>query len=51
MSGNITNHYKTGAVIKIDGTDYTVDENGKIDVPYGVDIFDIKFPSYYEEKK
>jgi len=51
VSGNITRKYYPGTVIKVDGKDYTVDENGKIDVPYGADLWDVEYPSYYEEKR
>lgn len=45
QSGNLTKDYVAGAVIKIGGVEYTVDENGKIpDVPYGADIYDIEYP-------
>jgi len=45
QSGNLTKNYVAGAVIKIGGVEYTVDENGKIpSVPYGADIWDIEYP-------
>ena len=41
--------YVSGSVFEIDGKEYTLSENGTLDVPYGVDIFDIKYPdrSFY----
>lgn len=51
QSGNLTRKYEAGTVIKIAGEDYTVDDNGKIDVPYGVDIWDIEYPDNSNVKK
>jgi hypothetical protein len=36
--------YAVGSVFEIGGKDYILDENKKLDIPYGVDIFDMKYP-------
>lgn len=51
QSGNLTRKYEPGTVIKIAGEDYTIDDKGKIDVPYGVDIWDIEYPDKSNIKK
>ena len=43
-SGGISRDYKSGDVFRIGGKEYTVDNNGKLDVPYGEDIWDVEYP-------
>ena len=47
-SGNITRNFEPGTKLKVGGVEYTVDENRKIDVPYGADIWDVEYPSNYK---
>ena len=44
MNGRISRNYKSGDVFTIAGKEYTVDNNGKLDVPYGEDIWDVEYP-------
>ncbi len=44
QSGNLTKGYKVGSVFKIGSEEYIVNEDGKLDVPYGADIWDIQYP-------
>lgn len=37
-------NFGAGAVINIGGTDYVFDANCQIKIPYGADIFDVKYP-------
>ena len=34
--------YKAGAIVIIDGEEYTVSERGTLDIPYGINIYDVK---------
>ena len=43
-SGGICRDYEPGAVFKIDGEEYTVSKDRKLDVPYGADIWNIEYP-------
>ena len=43
-SGGICRDYEPGAVFKIDGAEYIVSEDRKLDVPYGADIWNIEWP-------
>ncbi len=43
-SGGICRDYEPGDVFKIDGEEYTVNADRKLDVPYGVDIWNIEWP-------
>lgn len=43
-SGGICRDYEPGDVFKIDGEEYIVSEDGKLDVPYGADIWNIEWP-------
>jgi len=43
-SGGICRDYESGDVFKIDGEEYTVNADRKLDVPYGVDIWNIEWP-------
>lgn len=36
--------YEPGSVFKIGGKDYVLSEDRKLDVPYGVDIYDVQYP-------
>ncbi len=47
-SGILCRTFKVGSTITIDGVDYVVGEDGKIDVPYGADIFSVKWPKPHE---
>jgi len=38
------NKYEVGSVFKIGGKEYALNEQRKLDIPYGEDIFDIEFP-------
>ena len=38
------NKYEVGSIFKIGGKEYTLNEQRKLDIPYGEDIFDIEFP-------
>lgn len=38
------NKYEVGSVFKIGGKEYVLNEQRKLDIPYGEDIFDIEFP-------
>lgn len=44
MNTNILDDYAVGSVFVIGGKEYILDENKKLDIPYGADIYDIKFP-------
>lgn len=44
MHTNILDDYAVGSVFVIGGKEYILDENKKLDIPYGADIYDIKFP-------
>ncbi|MDO5156775.1 MAG: hypothetical protein Q4D51_12500 [Eubacteriales bacterium] len=48
QSGMLTRNYEPGTKLKVGGVEYTVDENRKIDVPYGADIWDVEHPSNYK---
>lgn len=41
--------FGAGAVITIGGKEYTFDSNCQIDIPYGADIFDVKYPPKLEK--
>ena len=43
-SGGICRDYEPGDVFKIDGEEYTVSADRKLDVPYGADIWNIEWP-------
>lgn len=45
QSGNLTKGYNMGTVFKIGGKEYAVNGDGKVDVPYGVDIWDVEYPA------
>ncbi|MDE6213771.1 MAG: hypothetical protein K2M70_09905 [Lachnospiraceae bacterium] len=36
--------YEPGAVFQVGGKDYVLSEEKKLDLPYGVDIYDVKWP-------
>lgn len=42
-SGYLKN-FEPGAIVKIGGVEYTINEKYCIDIPYGVDVFDIEYP-------
>lgn len=44
MNTNILDDYAVGSVFVIGGKEYILDEHKKLDIPYGADIYDIKFP-------
>lgn len=44
QSGNLTKGYQAGDIFKIGGKEYTVNADGRVDVPYGADIWDIQYP-------
>lgn len=37
-------NYETGSVFKIDGKEYVLSSDKKLDIPYGADIFDMEYP-------
>ena len=37
-------NYETGSVFKIDGKEYVLSADKKLDIPYGADIFDMEYP-------
>ena len=39
------NKYEVGSVFKIGGKEYALNDQRKLDIPYGEDIFDIEFPN------
>lgn len=43
--------YKAGAIVIIDGEEYTVSERGTLDIPYGINIYDVKEPPKSELKE
>lgn len=43
------NEYEIGSVFKIGGKEYVLNEQRKLDIPYGEDIFDIEFPKQFQE--
>lgn len=44
MNTNILDDYAVGSVFVIGGKEYILDEHKKLDIPYGADIYDVKFP-------
>ncbi|WP_455715559.1 hypothetical protein [Anaerosporobacter sp.] len=45
MSGNsVLNDYKEGSIFKISGKEYILGADKKLDIPYGADIYDMKYP-------
>lgn len=44
------NEYEIGSVFKIGGKEYTLNEQRKLDIPYGEDIFDIELPKIKMEE-
>ena len=40
------NKYEVGTIIKVGGKEYTMNADGKFDIPYGEDIFDIQLTTY-----
>ena len=53
QAGEIGTYYdnKPGAVFEIDGEKYTVSERGTLDIPYGINIYDVKKPPKSELKE
>ncbi|MDE7203422.1 MAG: hypothetical protein K2O91_16345 [Lachnospiraceae bacterium] len=44
MNTNILDDYAVGSVFVIGGKEYILNEYKKLDIPYGADIYDIKYP-------
>lgn len=44
------NKYEVGSIFKIGGKEYALNEQRKLDIPYGEDIFDIEFPKQMQEE-
>ena len=44
------NKYEVGSIFKIGGKEYALNEQRKLDIPYGEDIFDIEFPKQLQEE-
>ena len=44
MNQNVLKDYETGSVFKIGGKEYVLSADKKLDIPYGADIYDIKYP-------
>ena len=42
------NKYEVGSIFKIGGKEYKLNEQRKLDIPYGEDIFDMKFPDHFQ---
>lgn len=42
------NEYEVGSIFKIGGKEYALNEQRKLDIPYGEDIFDIEFPDHFQ---
>jgi hypothetical protein len=49
LTGDIgcLDEYETGSVFKIGETEYVLNADKKLDIPYGADIFTIQFPKIY----
>lgn len=45
-SGYLKN-FASGSVVKVGGVEYIIDESCSIDIPYGVDVFDIEYPKVF----
>lgn len=45
--GNLLNGYEPGSVFKIDGTEYILSSAHTLDIPYGEDIYNLKYPDNY----
>ena len=39
---------RLGSIFKIGGKEYALNEQRKLDIPYGEDIFDIEFPDHFQ---
>lgn len=50
--GTITmrNECAPGDIIVVDGKEYTLREDHTLDIPYGIDIYDMQYPEYVEER-
>lgn len=44
MNQNVLKDYETGSVFTIGGKEYVLSADKKLDIPYGADIYDIKYP-------
>ncbi|MDE7478126.1 MAG: hypothetical protein K2M91_09285 [Lachnospiraceae bacterium] len=44
MDGKVLEEYAVGSVFIIGGKEYILNADKKLDIPYGVDIYDIKYP-------
>jgi hypothetical protein len=44
------NKYEVGSIFKVGGKEYALNEQRKLDIPYGEDIFDIEFPKQMQEE-
>ncbi len=44
MNQNVLKDYEIGSVFKIGGKEYVLSADKKLDIPYGADIYDIKYP-------
>ena len=42
------NEYEVGSIFKVGGKEYALNEQRKLDIPYGEDIFDIEFPDHFQ---
>ena len=36
--------YEPGSVFRVGGEEYVLSEDRKLDIPYGADIYDVKWP-------
>ena len=51
MSGeSVLNDFKAGSIFKISGKEYILGKDKKLDIPYGVDIFDMTYPPASEHE-
>lgn len=49
VSGTLLKDYKPGSVFKLGGKEYVLNESHHLDIPYGIDIFDVEFPRLYDK--
>jgi len=44
FTSNLLSAYEPGSIIKVSGKEYILSESHTLDLPYGADIYDMKFP-------
>lgn len=50
INGELFRYYKPGSVFEIGGEKYVLKEDCSLDIPYGADIYDIKYPPKSDQK-